>query len=274
MLLVLLAICSNVTLMLARHGAREGEIRLRVALGASPARVVRLILAEALVLATAGAVVGVVIAVWGAGALRVIPLTALPLRLDAAIDGSGLLVALLLGLLAGLLIGVAPALHLARTRPQESATTGQAASGRSRVRDALMAMQVALAMVNEEFVRRFLGGGEVIGRRIVARARAHTIVGVVRNTIANAFGEAPTAVGSSAASGTVAIDVEDDGPGLADEMLDAVRQRGVRADEAAPGTGFGLAIVRDVAELHGGNIKLTRSSMGGLQARLSLPANH
>jgi signal transduction histidine kinase len=55
-------------------------------------------------------------------------------------------------------------------------------------------------------------------------------------------------------------------------MRDAVLQRGVRADEAAPGSGLGLAIVRDLAELYRGTISLEDSPMGGLRARLRLPA--
>ena len=54
------------------------------------------------------------------------------------------------------------------------------------------------------------------------------------------------------------ITVDDDGRGIAASMRDAVLQRGVRADEAAPGSGFGLAIVRDLAELYGGSIALER----------------
>jgi signal transduction histidine kinase len=72
--------------------------------------------------------------------------------------------------------------------------------------------------------------------------------------------------------GVVTITVDDDGPGLAPSMWDAVLQRGVRADEAAPGSGFGLAIVRDLAELYGGSISLGRSEEGGLKARLELPS--
>ena len=49
-------------------------------------------------------------------------------------------------------------------------------------------------------------------------------------------------------------------------------QRGVRADEAAPGSGFGLAIVRDLAELYGGSIALSQAPDGGVRARLELPA--
>ena len=55
-------------------------------------------------------------------------------------------------------------------------------------------------------------------------------------------------------------------------MREAVLQRGVRADEAAPGSGFGLAIVRDLAELYGGSIALDRSADGGIRAQLTLPA--
>jgi signal transduction histidine kinase len=46
----------------------------------------------------------------------------------------------------------------------------------------------------------------------------------------------------------------------------------VRADEAAPGSGFGLAIVRELAELYGGSVSLGGSAKGGVRARLQLPA--
>jgi signal transduction histidine kinase len=74
------------------------------------------------------------------------------------------------------------------------------------------------------------------------------------------------------AAGRVSIAVDDDGPGIAASMRESVLQRGVRADEAAPGSGFGLAIVRDLAELYGGSIELGDSPAGGLRATLKLPA--
>jgi signal transduction histidine kinase len=70
----------------------------------------------------------------------------------------------------------------------------------------------------------------------------------------------------------VLITVDDDGPGIEPAMRQAVLQRGVRADQAAPGTGFGLAIVRDLAEVYGGSIALEQAPIGGLRARLRLPA--
>jgi signal transduction histidine kinase len=78
------------------------------------------------------------------------------------------------------------------------------------------------------------------------------------------------AIESSATDSTVTIVVDDDGSGLDPSMRDAVLQRGVRADEAAPGSGFGLAIVRDLAELYGGSVELEGSPLGGLRASLRL----
>ena len=68
------------------------------------------------------------------------------------------------------------------------------------------------------------------------------------------------------------LTVDDDGPGLAPDLRMVVLERGVRIDEAAPGSGLGLAIVRDLAELYGGSVRLDDSPLGGLRARLSLPA--
>jgi len=78
---------------------------------------------------------------------------------------------------------------------------------------------------------------------------------------------------STEASGaSLLVRVDDDGMGVEDALLESVLQRGVRADETAPGSGFGLAIVRDLAEVYGGAIALSRSPLGGLRATLTLPA--
>ena len=79
-------------------------------------------------------------------------------------------------------------------------------------------------------------------------------------------------VTSSQRDANIVVDVDDDGPGLDPSMREVVLQRGVRADEAAPGFGLGLAIVRELAELYGGSIRLDTSPLGGLRARLELPA--
>jgi signal transduction histidine kinase len=79
-------------------------------------------------------------------------------------------------------------------------------------------------------------------------------------------------VTSSRHGADVVVDVDDDGPGLDPTMREAVLQRGVRADETAPGFGLGLAIVSEHAELYGGSVRLDSSPLGGLRARLELPA--
>ena len=79
------------------------------------------------------------------------------------------------------------------------------------------------------------------------------------------------AASTTADHGTIGITIEDDGPGVPPDLRAAVLQRGVRADEAAPGSGFGLAIVRELAEVYGGTITLDTAASGGLRAHLRLP---
>jgi signal transduction histidine kinase len=73
-------------------------------------------------------------------------------------------------------------------------------------------------------------------------------------------------------SGKLRVSIDDDGKGIAETERDHVLKRGVRADEQVPGTGLGLAITADLARMYGGDLVLTKSSLGGLQASLILPA--
>ena len=68
------------------------------------------------------------------------------------------------------------------------------------------------------------------------------------------------------------VAVEDDGPGIAADHLQEVIERGRRLDETTTGTGLGLGIVRDLAELYRGSLVLGRSELGGLRAMLELPS--
>jgi len=74
------------------------------------------------------------------------------------------------------------------------------------------------------------------------------------------------------AGGMLSVTFDDDGPGLPGDSRDAVLEPGVRLDESMPGTGLGLAVVRDVARLYGGDVRLDASPLGGLRAVLRLPA--
>ena len=73
-------------------------------------------------------------------------------------------------------------------------------------------------------------------------------------------------------SGKLVIAIGDDGPGLTEEERMRVGERGERLDESVPGSGLGLAIVRDISRLYGGSVELATSTLGGLEARLNLPA--
>lgn len=73
-------------------------------------------------------------------------------------------------------------------------------------------------------------------------------------------------------SDRIFILVEDDGPGIPEELRLKVLKRGRRLDESVPGTGIGLGIVCDITELYRGSLTLQMSSLGGLTATLELPA--
>lgn len=73
-------------------------------------------------------------------------------------------------------------------------------------------------------------------------------------------------------NGLMEIIVEDDGPGLSDEELQRAMARGARLDEAAPGQGLGLSILKETVDLYAGELLFERGELGGLKARLRLPA--
>lgn len=68
--------------------------------------------------------------------------------------------------------------------------------------------------------------------------------------------------------GLLTITIEDDGAGIAPSQAENILQRGVRADEAVPGHGIGLAVVRDIAEAYQGTVGAGRSSLGGALIRV------
>jgi signal transduction histidine kinase len=79
-------------------------------------------------------------------------------------------------------------------------------------------------------------------------------------------------IGAERQERQVVVMIDDDGPGIEASMRAAVLQRGVRADEAAPGSGLGLSIVRDLADAYAGTLTLDDSPLGGVRATLTLPA--
>lgn len=149
--LLLLMACANVAnLLLARATARQGDLGVRLALGAGRGRLIRQLLTESGVLAFGGGVLGLLGAVWAVGAVRAAAPSAIPrvehLAVDLRVVGFAAAVALLTTLLAGLL----PALYAAGTDPAERLKAGGRTGGsrrQRRVGDALVVAQVAVALV-------------------------------------------------------------------------------------------------------------------------------
>lgn len=158
LLLVLLVVCANTAnLMLARGSARQREIGVRRALGATRWHIVMLLLAENVLMALSGAALGAVLAVWGTTALRAAPMIgAFPIRFQTSIDGTSLLVAALLGVGCALVFGAAPALQLLRLDPVAAMRSGARWAGRSPMRNLLMATEVGLALVTLVVAALFL----------------------------------------------------------------------------------------------------------------------
>ena len=69
----------------------------------------------------------------------------------------------------------------------------------------------------------------------------------------------------------VKIIVEDDGPGVIDEIRELVLQRGVRADQQVDGQGIGLAVSREIIERYDGELDIGTSSFGGAAIIIKLP---
>lgn len=150
--LLLLLACVNVTnLLLARGAARAREMAVRVSLGAGGARIVRQLLTESLVLATAGSILGVAVAYLGVRGLMALGASKLP-RLDSVtFDSSVLLFALATLLVSGLLVGLVPAFRLARTdvRTLLNESSRSTSSGRSTGRwlSVMTVAEIALAIM-------------------------------------------------------------------------------------------------------------------------------
>jgi predicted permease len=151
--LVLLIACGNLAnLMLARATTREREIAVRLAIGASRARIVRQLLTESVVLASIGAAAGALLARWLSGTLvALIRTERVPVFLDLAPDWRVLAFTAGVAAATCLLFGLAPALRATRTVPAEALRSNGRGStadrGRLGLRQALVVVQVAFTLV-------------------------------------------------------------------------------------------------------------------------------
>ena len=140
---VLLIACANVAnLLLARGGLRGREIAVRISLGASPRRIVRLLLVESMLVALAGGALGLFTAALGMKSLLALAPVDLPRANDVHLDAAAFAFAFLVALLTGALFGTVPALDATRVNLSDSLKEGVGRSSASPIRTRLRKMLV------------------------------------------------------------------------------------------------------------------------------------
>ena len=158
-LLLLLAAVNVANLLLVRAEARQREMGVRVALGASRTRLIRQFLTETALLAGLGAVIGMPLAVLGMRSLLAINPGVIPPGAEVSLDFGVALAALGVVVVAALVAGVAPALRAGATDVRAAIATGSAGGGLAgaRLRSMLVSLEVALAAA-------MLVGAGLVGR--------------------------------------------------------------------------------------------------------------
>lgn len=149
--LLLLLACANVAnLFLARATARSGELALRAALGAGRRHLLRQLLLESVLLASAGAALALLMAVWLIDGAEAVAGSHLPGIEQAALDARVVLFVIVLSLLVTVLCGLLPALRAGGIDLHtliKGTTRANAARGARRTRELLVVVQVAIAML-------------------------------------------------------------------------------------------------------------------------------
>ena len=149
-LIVLLASVNVANLLLARASGRQREVAVRLALGASRARMIRQMLTESVILSLVSGVVGVLTAIAALHFVQFLPVQ-IPRLAEVQVDWTVLSFALLVSLLAGLGFGLVPALQSSKAEIAVAIREGARGSGTSgktnRLRGLLIASETALAVV-------------------------------------------------------------------------------------------------------------------------------
>jgi len=112
-----------------------------------------------------------------------------------------------------------------------------------------------------------------LGEGVHFRGDEGDLTEVLGNLLDNAFkwSRGRIRIGALTRDRRLRLCIEDDGPGIPESAAQEVLQRGVRADRTTPGHGIGLAVVRDIVEAYGGNVRIERSELGGTAITLDFP---
>jgi putative ABC transport system permease protein len=148
---VLLIACANIAnLLLARGSSRGRELGIRLALGAGRARMVRQLLTESVLLATAGGVAGLLLGLWAVDALVAVAPDSAPRLSEIRLDTTVLAFTAALTVATGIVFGLAPAVQSSRddvTQALKEGGRGGASAGGRTLRRALIVVEVALALM-------------------------------------------------------------------------------------------------------------------------------
>lgn len=159
--------------------------------------------------------------------------------------------------------------HLRRAR---AAARGQAIGVSSPVNETLEALARTLERIYRD---KDIDFDVDLEPDLIFRGEKRDLEEMAGNLMDNACKWTKSAIRVSAQrladDGQFIIIVSDDGPGMAADQYKEAIKRGARLDEATPGSGFGLAIVDDLARAYKGRLTLGKSDMGGLKSVLELP---
>lgn len=161
--------------------------------------------------------------------------------------------------------------HLNRARI--AATTS--ARSRHPIDKSLQAISRTLAQIQRE---KSIKVSHVGDDGLEFRGEAEDFDEIVGNLLENAFkwGTSEIRISREKPENTIEkklrVTIEDDGPGVSEDNLGRIVERGRRLDEATPGTGLGLSIVDELVGLYGGALGFSRSDLGGLKVQVELPA--
>jgi len=158
--------------------------------------------------------------------------------------------------------------HLSRAR---AAATSSILGARSEVAPVLDDLKRTLERI---YLERGIKIEVDCPAKLIFRGARHDLEEMLGNLMDNAckWAQSNVRVQVVRQGERLALTIEDDGDGLPRSKRDEVLQRGRRLDESVPGTGLGLSIVVDLASLYGGSFALDDAALGGLSAKLSLPA--